>query len=244
MSSTRSPSFPEPDTELLLVSHGSPSEPEPQEDFIRALAGKVADWTDRTVRGATLAKKGALEAACAGLARPQVFPHFMADGWFVSTNLPKRLAASGLTDWTMLPSLGLQPELGEVAIRRLSAELERLGVAEADATVVVAAHGSPSDRRPAQATERFAGALQATNRFGNVRVGYVDEKPSIEEAARTAMPAIVLPFFAARAGHVLMDLPEALEAARYDGPVLDPIGTWDEIPALIAAAARETVTAA
>ena len=82
-------------------------------------------------------------------------------------------------------------------------------------------------------------ALRAAQDFKAVRTGYVDEAPSIEEAASVEGPALVLPFFAARAGHVLMDLPEGLEAAGFDGLVLPPIGTWDEIPQLIAQHLRE-----
>ncbi|MDT8346035.1 MAG: CbiX/SirB N-terminal domain-containing protein, partial [Thermohalobaculum sp.] len=51
-------------------------------------------------------------------------------------------------------------------------------------------------------------------------------------------PALCLPLFAGRAGHVEDDLPAALAEARFSGPTLAPIGTDPEIPALIAAALR------
>ena len=217
----------------LIVSHGSPSDPEPQERFIRRLAERVAARTGLDVRGATLAKAGALEAAVAGLETAWVFPHFMADGWFVSTNLQNRLKQSGLADWTTLTPLGLSEALPDLAARRLEAVLDEQGLSRGETTLVVAAHGSPSNPRPAEVTRAFAAQMQETGLFAETRTGFVDEDPSIEEAATVSGPAIVLPFFAARAGHVLMDMPEALEAARFDGPVLPPIGTWDAIPLLI-----------
>ena len=223
-----------PRIEGLIVSHGSPSDPEPQEAFVADLAREVAALTGAEVRGATLAKKGALETAVRGLTRPLVFPHFMADGWFVSTNLPKRLAAAGLAEWEIARPLGMIEALPKYAMSRLLVTMTEDDLPPGETTLIVAAHGSPSDPRPARATEAFANRLRQSGAFSAVRVGYVDEEPSLEDAASVAGPAIVLPFFAARAGHVLMDLPEALEAAHYQGVVLPPIGTWSDIPVLIA----------
>ena len=241
MSSTRSPLHVAPATkptrsEMLIVSHGSPSDPEPQEAFVRDLAEAVGALTGWTVKGATLAKKGALEAAVDGMTAPLVFPHFMADGWFVSTNLPKRLQTAGLSDWSTTMPLGMLDQLPALALRRLKKTVLAENLSQKETTLVVAAHGSPSDSRPARATEDFADALRRLSMFRAVRVGYVDEEPSLEAAATVIGPAIVLPFFAAKAGHVLMDLPEALEAVNFEGTVLPPIGTWAHIPALIAGA--------
>ena len=244
MSLTRSHSRPEPAIELLIVSHGSPSDPEPQERFIWALANEVAKASGAAVRGATLAKKGALEEAVQGYHTPLVFPHFMADGWFVSTHLQNRLGQSGLEHWTTLPPLGLTGTLPQIAHRRLTDRMLEAHLPPGRTTLVLAAHGSPSDPRPAEATKRFGKALEASGLFSEVRLGFVDEEPALEEAARVAGPALVLPFFAARAGHVLNDLPKALEAARFTGPILDPIGTWEEIPALIAKALKQREKAA
>jgi len=227
----------------LIVSHGSPSDPDPQETFVQGLARSVAALTGAQVVGATLAKKGALEAAIDGLSRPLIFPHFMADGWFVSDNLPKRLAGTGMTHWDIAAPLGLMHDLPGLATVRLQAALAENDIPAGKATVVVAAHGSPSDPRPARATEGFARALRQHGKFRTVRVGYVDEEPSIEDAATVAGPSILLPFFAARAGHVLMDLPEALTAANFKGIALQPIGTWPEIPALIAETLRQPAKA-
>lgn len=233
MSSTRSPSRPGPATDVLIVSHGSPSDPDPQEQFIWSLAGAVAKSSGAKVRGATLAKADALDDAVRGLRSPMVFPHFMADGWFVSTNLPNRLGRTGLRDWRMLPPLGLLPGLPALASARLMAEMQSLGLPSGQTTLILAAHGSPSDPRPAEATRAFATALEASGLFCEIRLGFVDEEPGLQTAAKGPGDAIVLPFFAARAGHVLEDLPEGLSAAGYDGAVLEPIGIWEEIPALI-----------
>ncbi len=46
-----------------------------------------------------------------------------------------------------------------------------------------------------------------------------------------AAPAICLPLFATRAGHVQFDVPAALTEAGFTGPLLAPIGDDREIPA-------------
>lgn len=223
---------------IVVVSHGSPSDPEPQEAFVSGIATRVAGLTGLDVRGATLAKSGSLDAAVSGLSAPVIYPLFMSDGWFVSTALQNRLKDAGLAHWRTATPLGMDDRLPKLALRRLRLEMTRFEAPPGLTTLVLLAHGSPSDPRPSRATRAFAAALDASDMFREIRVGFVDEAPSIQDAATTSGPAIALPFFAARAGHVLMDVPEAIEAARFEGPVLDPIGAWDHIPNLIAGALR------
>lgn len=64
------------------------------------------------------------------------------------------------------------------------------------------------------------------------------------DVARAPGPASVLPFFAARAGHVTGDLPEELALAGFTGSVLDPVGIWRETPALALAAISASLSAA
>ena len=224
---------------VLIVAHGSPSDPGPQETFVTGIAARVQTLTGQNVRGATLAMSGAIKAAVSGFKDPVVYPLFMADGWFVSTHLPKRLKGAGLARWHMATSLGMDPGLPALALARLSHEIAKHDLPVGGTHLVLAAHGSPSDPRPARATKVFADAMAKSNLFRRVQVGFVDEEPSLETAAQVDGPALVLPFFAARAGHVLMDLPKALDRAGFTGPVLDPIGTWDTIPDLIANALRD-----
>ncbi len=54
--------------------------------------------------------------------------------------------------------------------------------------------------------------------------GFVEETPSLADAARDLTPAICLPFFALRAGHVVDDVPAALAEAGFTGPLLPAIG--------------------
>lgn len=223
------------DRAILLVAHGSPSDPLPQELAIGRLAASVARLLPgHAVRGATLAAPGELDRALACAPSPDVYPVFMSDGWFVSDHLPRRLAKAGAHAPRILPPLGRDPGLPNLVLERLSRMIRHPG----HQTLVVAAHGSPSDPRPRQAAEALARQIHQSRLVGAVRTGFVDEAPGIETVAQVVGPAICLPFFAARAGHVQSDLPAALAAASFAGEVLPPLGQWPEIPALIAQSLR------
>ena len=169
-----------------------------------------------------------------GHARLLVYPHFMSDGWFVSEELPRRLSEAGVDDCVILPALGLDPALHRLCLRRAEDALAEY--APGSAALLLAAHGSPSDPRPAAAACAAARVLAASGRFREVRVGFVDQEPFLAEAARVDGPALCMPFFATRAGHVDADLPQALARAGFPGPLLEPIGADAGVPAIIAAA--------
>lgn len=229
----------------LIVAHGQPSDPERPERDLAARAARVqALLPGWTVGSATLAATGALGRAIDALGgAPVIYPVFMTDGWFVSVNLPRRLAEAGAGDARILPPLGLDPELTAVILARLARACREMGQAAGDTRLLVAAHGSPSDPRPRRVTEALAGRIRRESGFASVVAGYVDEAPYLREAALQTGSGLCLPFFAARNSHVLEDLPQALAAAGYRGTVLPPVGEWDEIPALIAGALAGTVAA-
>ncbi|GMG84662.1 CbiX/SirB N-terminal domain-containing protein [Paralimibaculum aggregatum] len=228
-----------PQRRALIVAHGSPSKPGRPQAAIEALAetvaGRLPGWA---IRGATLAAPGALDAAVAALGGRgfAVYPHFMADGWFVSDELPRRLAESGGDKLCILPPLGLDPALPPLCLARAREAAGAAGFAPAATGLLIAAHGSPSDPRAGTAARAVGAAIAAERAFREIRMGFVDEPPFLAEAARDAGQAICLPLFAGRAGHVLEDLPEALAEGGFRGPVMAPIGTDPEIPAVIASA--------
>lgn len=225
----------------LIISHGQPSDPAPAEAEIAALAARVqALMPDWHVASATLATEGALAEQVAK-AGPQGFayPLFMADGWFTRDHLPKRLAEAGGSDWQVLDPFGIDD-----AVQHLTIDLAReaalaRGLRPADTSVLLAAHGSFRSPAPARVANAMAARLAAEAGFARVEAAFIDQSPRIAEVA-AAFPAgsLVLPFFAARGGHVVDDLPEALAEAGFDGPLLDPVGLDARVPALIAAALR------
>ncbi len=224
-------------TRAVIVAHGSPSDPDPQERAMQALAASVAQHLPGAeVNGVTLASEGrfeaALDRAAKGQETPLVYPFFMARGWFTETFLRRRTGERPA--WQMAP-FGLEPGLCELAAGTLRKTLAEQAWAAGDTTLFLAAHGSRSNRASRDSAMHAAPAIAKAAGLARVRVGFVEEAPYPAEAARDLGQAICLPFFALPAGHVVEDIPEALAEARFDGPVLPPFVGHDGIGALIAA---------
>lgn len=221
---------------VLIVAHGQPGDPAAQEQAIKALAARVgALLPGQQVSGVTLASEGALAAALAPEAL--IYPMFMAGGWFTKVELPRRLALTGVCGIKVLPPFGADPSIATLALALLREAADLRGWALSDVTVLIAAHGSGRSRAPAQAAQDLAQALRSE--VAQIRCGFVEEAPFLADAARDlGVRAICLPFFATQAGHIIEDLPQALEEASFDGVVLPPIGMANQVPALIAAAIR------
>jgi sirohydrochlorin ferrochelatase len=78
--------------------------------------------------------------------------------------------------------------------------------------------------------------LQGRFGFKEMRTGFVEQEPWLKPAAKDLGQAICLPFFALVAGHMLDDVPEALEEADFAGPVLASFIDWAGTAQVIATA--------
>lgn len=220
----------------LIVAHGQPSDPAPAGAEIAFLAAKVQSlMPDWHVRAATLAEPGAIARAVAEAGEEGlVYPLFMAGGWFTRTHLPEKLAEAGGARWTVLPPFGLDGAVQALAVDVVREALLADGLVAREATVLVAAHGSFRSPAPAEVARDVATRLQGELGLARVEVGFIDQSPRIAEvAAGLPADAIVLPFFAARGGHVIDDLPAALEEAGFLGRVLPPLGLDARVPGLV-----------
>lgn len=220
----------------IIVAHGQPSDPQPQQDAAEALAAKVAALSGRQVIGATLAQPGALEDAVRGAPDAMVYPMFMAEGWFTGTELPRRLAkAAAGPGTTVLRPFGRDPGLPDLCRRTARDAALAAGWDAQQITLLLIAHGSQRARASAQGTREMADLLAP--RFGRIVTGFIEEAPFLHDAAAGLGPrCIALPLFATRAEHVTDDIPKGLAAAGFAGTCLPPIGLSPEVPAMIAAA--------
>ena len=106
----------------------------------------------------------------------------------------------------------------------------------AHAQVLIAAHGSFKSPAPSDVAITLAQSLKAGLGLARCDAAFIDQTPQLAEVTGFGTGAICLPFFAAMGGHVTEDIPRALEAARFGGRVLPPLGLHPDVPALIAAA--------
>lgn len=223
------------DRRILIVAHGQPGNPGPQQAAVEALAARVSNLLGQTVEGATLAAPGALERAAGPKAL--VYPLFMAGGWFTTSELPRRLQLAGAVDAQILPPFGSDQGLPQVALSLMRQACRDAGFALDQASVLLAGHGSGRSRIPAQATRAFADMLAP--HVARITCGFIEEAPFIADAAQGLGPdSLCLPFFATEAEHVTDDLPTALRQAGFQGITLPPLGLAPEVPAMIANALK------
>ncbi len=217
--------------QVLIVAHGQPGDPAPQQQVIEALAARI-HVPGAQVRGATLAMPGALDRADD---ETLIYPLFMATGWFTRSELPRRLALAGAAQARILPPFGSDPGLPALCLAQVAGAAEAQGWRLAETHVLVAAHGSGRSRAPSEAARQIAASLAP--HAAAATCGFIEEAPHIAEAAR-GLPAqaICLPLFATQADHVTDDLPAALSQAGFQGLLLPPVGLAPEVPAMIARA--------
>ncbi len=220
----------------LIVSHGQPSDPAAAAQELDLLAGSVARLTSgRAVLAATLAQEGALVRAIAQLGpKGIVFPMFMSGGWFTRVALGEKLRAAGGQGWQVLEPFGC-----EAAVHHLARDVLAEALTGQDLScsqVLIAAHGSFKSPAPSDVAASLASSLKTGLGLGRCEAAFIDQTPQLAEVTGFGTGAICLPFFAAMGGHVTEDIPRALEAARFGGRVLPPLGLHPNVPALIAAA--------
>jgi sirohydrochlorin ferrochelatase len=222
--------------QAIIVAHGSPSDPVPQQAALQDLAVAVgAHLTGWDIRGATLASEGALAGALQGFDQPLIYPFFMAAGWFTGKELPRRLSELG-ADVRQVAPFGLDPHLPELIAQAATQASRQSGRNPASVGLLLAAHGSKIARRSKDSSYAMAEQLKQLTEFQQIEVGLIEEPPLLADVARKMKRGVCLPFFALRAGHVMGDIPEALSEAGFDGPCLPPIGEHPGVPTLIAAA--------
>lgn len=222
----------------VIVAHGQPSDPAPLDAAVKALAARVSRFVPGwTVVGASLALPGSLEAA---LRRTDaegavIYPFFMSAGWFVKHQLRRRVAEVTGGPIRYLTPFGLDGGVPALCARAAIDGLGRCGHAPELSTLVLAAHGSRRGHAAARAAYSVAKRIGGLATFKDIRVGFVEEAPGIAEAAAglAGSPAVCLPLFATRAGHVLNDVPDELDKAGFEGNLLPPIGEHPDVEAMI-----------
>lgn len=215
----------------LITSHGQPSAPEPPESALARLALQVQELLpDWQIRSATLSAPGRFEAELEDGA--VVYPFFMARGWFTGQVLPRRI---GATPHHLACPFGLDPALPALVATALKNEIAHRGWHDQSYDLLLAAHGSARGPKAAEAANDFTKALRPLVPQARITTGFVEQAPTVETAARPLTDrGLCLPFFAQPGDHSRTDIPQALKAAKFDGPTLKVTGDLPGVATLIA----------
>lgn len=220
---------------VVILAHGQPSDPARAAAELAGFAARVAEYLpDRRVLAATLSQAGALaEAVAVAGAGAEVFPLFMAGGWFTRIHIPKRLADAGALGWRVLEPFGCDP-----ALHDLAATIVAEALPSPSAQVLVAAHGSSKSPAPANIAHHVATVIRAKTGLSRVEAAFIEQAPTLASVQGYDVESLCLPFFAAAGGHVSDDIPAALAQAGFRGKILPPLGLDRRAPELVAAAIR------
>lgn len=220
--------------DALIISHGQPSSPEPAEDALASYVARVqAHLPDVKLGCATLAAPGRVQDVLTKT-KPgaSVYPLFMSDGWFVRTCLAGRLRDAQVE---LMAPFGLDPGLPALA----ASGLRREGWTK-DTPLFLVAHGSGSGRpAPERATRDFTQKLDAALGGTPIKIGFLEQQPSIpEEAKGFEADSLCLPFFAMEGDHVRCDVHAELNEGGFKGRVLPVVSQLPGVDALVARAIK------
>lgn len=181
--------------------------------------------------------------ALAGLeGRPvYVIPVLMCAGRHTLQTLPQALGLSGGSVGETPPMvqlcrpLGLHPALAGLMTARVRDHLARRHWFPAQATVLLAAHGSKAGPASRRAAELQAARLHQQGLFRSVSTAFLEEAPLLADALRTmAGPLVVVGMFAAPGMHADQDVTRLLgDCRRADVTYLGAIGADAGIPDII-----------
>ena len=240
---------------VLLVAHGSArtgASAEPVRATARALAARgfahvgTGFWKEEPFLHQALDTM-----RCA---RVVVLPVFLAEGYFSRVVVPRELGleygltTTGSRQVHLLPPLGTDPDLDDLAVDRARASLPA-GARHDEALVVVLGHGTPLQPSSANTVLEVCRRLDRRREFARVAPAFIDQEPQLTGViGRAAEPFIVVvPFLVAAGFHGGVTVPEELAATslagvrtrRGDLPKVayaEPVGTH---PKLIDTVARK-----
>ncbi len=146
----------------------------------------------------------------------------------------------------VLPPLGLDPALADLAVTKAASAATSLGMSPEQVTLVLLAHGSARSRASAMAAERTAiNARAHGGLFADVRVSFLDEAPSLEMAMSEIEGAIaVAGLFSGDGLHGGDDAKRLMAQLNRDDVIyVGNVGLFSGLKKLIAAAINNAIAA-
>lgn len=190
-----------------------------------------------------------------------IVPLFISEGYFTEEVIPRELGLNGAApSVTRLGSrvvhycgpIGTHPWMTRMILRRAE-ESANLSDEEArEAGLIIIGHGTERNSNSADAIYRVTKEAQAAQVFGEVRTGFLDQPPEVDEVLDTMdrRTVVLVPFFVAEGWHTQETIPDDLGINR---PAISavtvkadrtiyyaaPVGTFPEVTDIILQRTRE-----
>jgi sirohydrochlorin cobaltochelatase len=198
---------------VLLVAHGSARYPDAARPA-RAHVARILPLRPAALGllNGTPTVAEALDSLDATVIR--VVPFFMEDGYFTRVAVPAALDGDPRT--VLCPAIGVHPSMADLVAGHARQGCARQGLAPATTALLLVGHGSARWPRRALALHRHAARIAAGREFALIRTACLEEAPLVADvlAAMRDRTVAVVGFFAGEGGHVIEDVPAALDAER------------------------------
>ena len=231
---------------LLLIGHGSINLPEAARPLLVHAEVIRASGRFAAVAVGMLAGEPNAASVFATLTAPVVHavPFFLDDGYFTRIAIPDLLLplASGSRVIRFCRPVGSHEGIVALLEARLIQHCELFGTHPKTLSVLLVGHGSAQHPGHARVLRQHAAKLEASDRFGWVRVAYLEETPFVAEALSSARGHVVavIGYLANEGAHATKDLPGLIAEERgqrgtHWPPVHDlgSIGADEAMPRLI-----------
>jgi len=215
-----------PGTALVIVGHGSTTNPDSSEpnhllaDAIRALG--IFDevlccfWKEEPSMREILHTISAADV--------YVVPNFISEGYFTQTVIPRELGLGGpvtlLEGKTIRYSepVGNHTSMTSVLLKR--ARETAPGIPTAESSLLIVGHGTNLNDNSAKAAKNQVALLTELGLYAEVLPTYMEEAPLISDWASmtTQQNVVVIPFFISDGLHSYQDIPVLLGIREEVGP--------------------------
>ena len=149
-----------------------------------------------------------------------VVPNFISEGYFTQTVIPRELELNGKITarsngqkWNYGEPVGNHSMMTELLVRRAREIAPQ--VSEAEASLLIVAHGTDLNENSAVAAKREAERIRRLGRYANVLNVYMEERPLVSDwqLLTSTRNVIVVPFFISDGLHSYEDIPVMLGIA-------------------------------
>jgi sirohydrochlorin ferrochelatase len=176
-----------------------------------------------------------------------VYPLFASSGYFTRDRLVHLLDEANRQgrQVDILPPLGLDPGLPELVCTRARQISDEHGFAPEASAMILLAHGSRRNSASREATLLIASEVENLAAFRDVQVAFLEERPSLGDAASMVRgPAVVVGLFSGEGLHGAKDAPRLIaELGRNDIVYAGVIGNVVGIEDLVARAIEDAMRA-
>jgi len=215
-----------PGTTLVIVGHGSTTNPDSSEPNHR-LADAIRE---RGIFDQVLCcfwkEEPSMREVMHSVSSPDVYilPNFISEGYFTQTVIPRELQLEGsLTQRNGMiirycEPVGNHPSMTEVLLKR--ARETAPGVPTKETSLLIVGHGTNLNDNSAKAAKTQVRLLSELGLYAEVLPTYMEEAPLISDwaAMTTQENVVVIPFFISDGLHSYQDIPVLLGIREEVGP--------------------------